>query len=159
MHVICRLYRRQLRKGNFCLHEHPSSARSLGIAPIQRLLQRDDVHVARCDQCQFGAKTWSDDGGQAPILKPTRFMSNSIVMLQQLAKECPRQHKHQHLLSGRAAEAAFYPLRLLKAILRGMQLTRDQDHHVRSLRWDDWSVGLLTSAVPVDEQPTQTDNE
>ena len=57
---------------------------------------------------------------------------------------------------GRAAEAAYYPLRLLRAILRGIQLTRDQTHHVQSLLWDDWDVGLLMSAVPVENDLQQT---
>ena len=155
MHFICKIHRRQLMNNMF-RHEHPRSARSWGIAPIQKLLQRGDVHVARCDQCQFGATSWTRDGDTAPILKPTRFMSNSVVMLQQLARECPRQHKHQPLLGGRAEQVADYPLRLLKALLHGIQLTRDQTQHANSLPWDDWDVGLIMSAVPVENDDHKT---
>ena len=54
------------------------------------------------------------------------------------------------MLGGRAEQAAYYPLRLLKAILHGIQLTRDQNKHVNNLLWDDWDVGLIMSAVPTE---------
>ena len=77
-------------------------------------------------------------------------MSNSLVVLQQPAKECPTRHTHKPLLTGRAGEAAYYPLRVLKAILHGIQLTRDQNKYANSLLWDDWAAGLLMSAVPME---------
>ena len=41
-------------------------------------------------------------------------------------------YRHQHLLKGRAADAAHDPLRSLKAILRGKQLTGEQRRHTDS---------------------------
>ena len=46
-------------------------------------------------------------------------------------RRCDRSHKHQHLEGGRAAEAAFYPLPLIRAILRGIQATSDLAHATR----------------------------
>ena len=56
-------------------------------------------------------------------MKPTRFMTNSIHMQLQLSKRCDHSHKHQQLIGGRCADAAFYPLGLVKAILTGIQNT------------------------------------
>ena len=40
---------------------------------------------------------------------------------------CSNDHVHQHLEGGRFAEAAFYPMPLVKAIIRGMSLQQDVD--------------------------------
>ena len=93
----------------------------------------------------FGLYSKTDDGGKSLSIKPTRFMSNSTHMLQRLAKECSRDHAHQHLLGGRAADAAFYPLPLLKAIIRGMADTKDAVDSVSSLSQNDWDVVLSLS--------------
>ena len=58
-----------------------------------------------------------------PALKPTRFMTSSLQMASVLNKRCPRTHKHQQLVGGRAAKAAFYPLGLILAILQGIRNT------------------------------------
>ena len=142
------------------LHGHQRSARSWGIAPVQKLLQSGDVNAARCDQFQCGATTWTHDGGRAPIHKPPRFMQLSLVMLQQLVTDCHQSPSTSTFAwGGRAADAAHYQLKLMKAILRGMQLARDQSQHAKSLLWDDWGVGMIMSAVPVENdlhnnQPT-----
>ena len=49
-------------------------------------------------------------------------MSNSPVMLRQLGKRCDHSHTHQHLVGNRCKDAAFYPVPLVKAILRGITL-------------------------------------
>ena len=60
------------------------------------------------------------------------------------------------MLGGRAGQAADYPLRLLKAILRCIQLTRDKKQHANSLPWDDWDVGLIMSAAQVEAHNRNT---
>ena len=129
LQFVCRLYRYQVKHGGYFLHEHPRTARSWREPCVQRLLKRSDVHVAKCDQCEFGAENtvglqWSDSAGEgARLLKPTRFMSNSPQMLQRLFRTCKRDHVHQPLLGGRAASASFYPFDLIKAILHGVSDT------------------------------------
>ena len=54
-------------------------------------------------------------------------------MLSQLSLLCKGDHAHQPLLAGRAAEAAFYPLGLYNAILKGMRLTSDAMSNTRDL--------------------------
>ena len=81
-------------------------------------------------------------------------MSNSPQLLQALNRQCSHDHKHLHLMSGRAAAAAFYPLPLLKAILKGMNATREAVQCVQALVEDEWDVVLSMSAKEVaqDEQ-------
>ena len=52
-------------------------------------------------------------------------------MIECLDKRCDRSHRHQHLSGGRAAEAAFYPLPLIRAILKGMRDTADSETYHR----------------------------
>ena len=58
-------------------------------------------------------------------MKPTRFMTNSTQMAALLQKRCPRNHVHQALVSGRCADAAFYPLGLIRIIIRGIRKTKE----------------------------------
>ena len=76
-------------------------------------------------------------------------------MLEQLSLLCNKKHKHEPLLGGRAAAAAFYPLRLLKAILNGMQATRNARYCATALSDSRWDVGLIMSATPVTPDSAQ----
>ena len=157
MEFVCKLYRHQLRHGGYFLHEHPRGALSWKIKPVQDLLKRRDVHVAHCDQCEFEAKNeigteWKDGkGANARLLKPIRFMSNSVPMLRRLHRTCKGQHAHQPLLGGRAAAASFYPLPLLKAILEGMNDTEHTCESVSSLTKDEYEVSLTVSMTAADD--------
>ena len=64
-------------------------------------------------------------------MKPTRFLTTSQQVVECLDKICDRSHKHQHLSGGKAAEAAFYPLPLIRAILKGMRDTADSEANHR----------------------------
>ena len=75
-------------------------------------------------------------------------MSNSVLMLNKLSLLCKGEHKHQHLLSGRAEAAAFYPLPLLKAILQGMHDQAHSTQAVAKLTDDSYDASLLMTAAP-----------
>ena len=90
-----------------------------------RLLARDQVQTTVCHRCQYGLVTPGPDGSPMPALKPTKFASNSELMLKRVSRTCPREHKHQQLVAGRAKDAAFYPLELSEAIVRGMRDTAE----------------------------------
>ena len=76
----------------------------------------------------------ADDSGQELAMKPTRFLTSSQPMAEGLGRRCDRSHKHQHLVGGRAGEAAFYPIPLIRAILKGMRATTDWEAHRQSTR-------------------------
>ena len=65
--------------------------------------------------------------------KPTRWKTNSIFMSDALNARCDGSHDDQHLVGRRAAGAAFHPPNLLRAILRGVSMTRDATGGVRML--------------------------
>ena len=123
------------------------------IARIQQKDDRHEVHAVRADLCQSGAvhtvgTKWSDGlGDEAASLNPTRVMSNAMPMLRKLQAVCRDSHKHQPLLGGRAAHAAFYPLPLSKAILEGMAATVQKEKSVTGMREAEYDVSLNMSLV------------
>ena len=69
-----------------------------------------------------------DKSVMLPAKKPTRFMSSSRHMLKRLNVRCDGGHQHQHLSGGRASAAAFYPMKVVTEIVRGMRDTWDAEH-------------------------------
>ena len=129
MHLefMAKIYKKQLDQGRHFLHEHPATAVSWDERSIVKLMAHSDVHVTVADQCQYGLKTRGEDGTPMPALKPTRFMTSSVQMSKLLQKRCKKDHKHQPLVSGRCAAAAFYPARLIRTIIKGIRATKDAE--------------------------------
>ena len=125
LEFIARLYRRQLANGKYFLHEQPATALSWDERCIMDLVARSDVELVVADQCQYGLTTPAGDGVRLPALKPTKFLTNAPQLANMLRKTCDRSHAHQQLVGGRCMDAAFYPLGLVRAIVRGMKLTMD----------------------------------
>ena len=128
LNVVLSLYRRQIRRGKYVLHEHPATALSWKDDKVLNLLKHPEVIAVVCDQCQYGLTApvpGSND--RLPALKPTRFMTNSKEMASLLSLRCDRSHQHQPLVGGRCEEAAFYPLPLVKAVLKGIRATAEAD--------------------------------
>ena len=92
------------------------------------LLAQPRVKSCVSDQCEYGLTTWNAAGEYVPAKKPTRWATTSDQMLHRLSQRCTGKHKHEHLLGGKAASAAFYPLPLITSILRGMRDTADHEH-------------------------------
>ena len=129
LQFMASVYKYQVKNGRHFLHEHPASAISWKEQCIQDLLQDRRVGLVTCDQCQFGLTTkGATKDIRAPAMKPTKFMSSSSQMLSQLDRRCDRSHTHQHLSGGRCAEAAFYPIPLIKEMLRGIRATHDAEN-------------------------------
>lgn len=92
---------------------------------MKYMSQIPTVHIVTGDQCMYGLMTPAEGGGFAPARKSTTFMTSSRQMADLLSKTCDKSHIHQHLVSGRCRDAAFYQLKLVQTILRGMRATRD----------------------------------
>ena len=132
----CKLYRDQIARGAYFLHEHPRMARSWSEPCVQRVLGMAGVHKIVADQCQLGQE---DDWGE-PIKKPTGFMSNSAELLKVLEVRClgksgncsrPSGGRHVPCLGSRARRAAIFQDKLCTSILRGIrnQLVADGRMH------------------------------
>ena len=80
-------------------------------------------------------------------------------MLGKRSRTCSRDHKHQTLEGGRPAEAAFYPLPLLRAILEGMSATAEAEQGVHNIRSEDYNVSLTMSICSVSENASEVDSK
>jgi hypothetical protein len=131
------VYEHQLRYGRHFLHEHPASATSWAVPRMTELRKRKGVSEVVGHLCQYGLTTRSGSG-QAPALKPTRFLSSAEEVLKHLGKRCDGVHEHQRLSQGRARDAAIYPPELCRAMLRGIEAQRRREVHAHgdSLRRD-----------------------
>lgn len=99
VNLCAQFYRHQSKNGFHFLHEHPHSARSWGLASMQR----------RCDICMFGMTSRDDAGRAMSVRKPTRFLMIAWGIADELDRRCDGEHRHQALLAGRARDAAIYP--------------------------------------------------
>ena len=114
------MYRFQMEGGRYFLHEHPRSAVSWEVPCMKSLIEDPRVCKVKADMCQFGMKS-TDQLGEAYVKKPTTFLTNSLEMSKSLSRRCtPGEHRHVHLMEGRAAAAAIYPPGLCRAVLKGI---------------------------------------
>ena len=82
------------------------------------------VGESKCDQCMFGCMTAATAKSPAMAAKkPTKFLSNSLEMLNQLGHRCDGSHEHKQLHGKELAAAAFYPAGLIHAIIQGMNMS------------------------------------
>ncbi len=129
------VYKLQVLAGRHFLHEHPAGATSWTHPTIAKLLATSGVSAVVAHQCAFGLQTNTQDGGRAPAMKPTRFMSSAPAVLEALSRKCPGGHAHAPLLGGtRARDAAVYPPGLCKAIAQGAAEQLRRDNRARGIR-------------------------
>ena len=130
----CHLYRKQVDRGGYFLHEHPAGATSWKQPEVQEIMEIPSVRRIVADQCQLGQQT---DQGE-PLRKPTGFMSNSQCLLRALNRRCfgkgglcsrPTGGRHAECLGKKAQRAAIFQDELCLAILRGFkaQLIADEE--------------------------------
>ena len=122
------LYTWQLQRGKAFLHEQPCGAQCWNEPCMRKLIEMDGVECRRGDQCPFGPQVRGNDGARALALKPTISVSNCVEILDEVCERCsnncrPRRewHKHTSTLTGTCSHAERYPVRLVRAILRGLR--------------------------------------
>ena len=106
----------QHQRGKYFLFEHPLTSRAWQEEELQELMLLPGVRVCKTDLCQYGMKV-----GGGPNRKPTMWITNSPEVAKELQKRCTGDHEHVPLMGGKAHEAEVYPLKLCKAILRGVK--------------------------------------
>ena len=107
LEFACKLYQIQIDQGGWILHEHPANATSWPQPCIEKILNRAGVKNVTGHMCQFGLTATRDDGTEAPVWKPTKFMSNCPMILEALSRICPKTHVHERLLGGKAKAAVY----------------------------------------------------
>ena len=126
LHVSCEMYRKQYDAGRWFLREAPWSATSWKDPEVQELLSREGVRVVRGPMCRWGMMSTDKHGlqGTGYVRKETGWMTNCEALAELLEGECSNQtgkapwHRHVHLIGGLARQAAIYPPKLVKAVLR-----------------------------------------
>ena len=104
--------------------------RSWQTGPVEALLNLPAVGSVVGHQCRYGQKAQADNGEWHLVKKATRWMSSAPEVLARLGHKCRGGHRHQALVSGRAAAAAIYPPQLCRAILRGAEAQQRREGHV-----------------------------
>ena len=118
---VVELYRKQIEGGRVFVHENPAHAKSWALPGIRKMMRELGVDVVETDQCMFGLKTWGSSKAQLVMAKkPTRFMTNSRSIGNELSRKCDGTLQHQPLIDGRAKDAARYPPALCRALYRGI---------------------------------------
>ena len=100
-----------------------------------RTHQLTGVESVLSDMCPFGKVARSPQGEELPMLKATRWASNSPKVLSRLRVRCSNrdgyaQQRHRHTVlagSSRTEAAAVYPPKLCLEILRGLRDQLDAD--------------------------------
>ena len=146
MRCSTQIYEYQRRHGRYFQHEHPLLATSWSLSENTRLLECNDVLRVQTHMCQFGMVSRVGGVGSevGPGLKPTGFMTNSPCIARELARLCPRDHEHVHLVGGRAAGAAIYPEKLCVAICKGL-VNQKKEQKSRMLQSHPMCSGRVSS--------------
>lgn len=87
LRFCCSVYKKQVSRNKFFIHEHPDRATSWDEECIQEVLQLDGVERIRGDMCRHGMVGEDEFGGGA-VKKPTGFMLNSKEISKELALLC-----------------------------------------------------------------------
>ena len=121
-----KIYRHQMSRGRYFLHEHPAGATSWELDAVKRIQEMDDVLKTTCDQCEYGLTT-DINGTSVPAKKPTSFLTNSWKIAAKLSTRCSGRHNHGSLMEGRAKKAEEYPDRLCQSICQGLIEQKEYD--------------------------------
>ena len=127
------LYRLQVAEGRYFIHEHPAYATSWDEDCTRKIMELEGVGVILAHQCQHGMR---DPRTGNPIKKPTRYMGNAPMVLQELeltcsgrGGRCSNGRPHETCTGKTAKAAAIYPLQLCRTFIRGMKRQLEHDHH------------------------------
>jgi hypothetical protein len=74
------MYREHMDDGHHFLHKHPALATSWQLECMEELMSSPTVHLAKGDQCQYGAGAQRGSAKGSPILKPSGFLTNSLAV-------------------------------------------------------------------------------
>ena len=117
-----KLYRKQISEGRYFLHEHPAAASSWEIHEVRELMTDPNVFAVVAHMCALGLKTTmpNNPDREVPVKKPTRFLTNSWVLVQALNRRCECTEPHGNLLDGRSKKAQEYPDKLCEVVCKAV---------------------------------------
>ena len=121
VNVAVKMAEMQVAGGRHFVFEHPLTASSWRLPSLRRFRPRAGVYETVLHQCMYGLVS-EDRAGVAPAKKPTRILTSSLAIRDQLSLRCDGSHRHVQLISGRPAAAQTYPPELCEAIVHGVEI-------------------------------------
>ena len=105
--------------GGIFVFEHPLTSKAWEEPELQRLMKKDNVFLARGDQCCFGLRALNGKFYK----KPTGWCTNSETISEALGQTCDGSHEHELVLGSdaggpRSRQAQRYPPALINTILK-----------------------------------------
>ena len=97
----------QISQGRFFYFEHPLTASSWSMPELCRLREHSEVEDIVLHMCAFGLRA-EDREGVGLAKKPTRVLTNMPSIAASINRRCVGDHRHVHLVSGKAKAAAKY---------------------------------------------------
>ena len=113
--IAAKKCKQQHEAGRVFIFEHPRNSKAWKEEELEELRRLPGVYVCHFDMCRYGMRVKKDLNK-----KPTTMIVNSESIAQELQRRCDGSHTHEHLMGGLAA-AAEYPVRLCRAILKGLK--------------------------------------
>ena len=86
---------------------------------VLEMLLKEDVELVEVDMCDFGMVA-SDEFGEALVRKRTKVLTNASEVARRIARKCNGQHRHVHLVGGRAKRAQLYPRAFSREVCEGI---------------------------------------
>ena len=135
----CHLYRKQLARGAYFLHEHPAGPPSWTGPCVLQVLVMKGVRRIRSDQHLHGQESKLGN----PIKKPTVFMSNADDLSEMTDRRCfgikglSSRHgggEHQNCIGKPARRAAILYDQMCETILHGTSLELKTDRRIQTLK-------------------------
>ena len=120
LRVSCKAYTKQMDEGRLFLHEHPKGAESWKEPEMQTLMNDPRTFVVQGPMCRWKMMS-QDSQGEGYVRKETQYLTNSYELAKVLTGQCDGQHRHVHLVNGRARAAQKYPPAMVAAILRAIR--------------------------------------
>ena len=125
----------QAKAGRLYVFEHPLGAASWKLECMRELASRWGSRRATCHMCAFGMQARDDQGTDA-VMKPTGILTNSTAIYDKMNVQCRGGHRHVHLVNGRAAKAAEYPIPFVDAILDAIEIGKQGEIYNISIAKD-----------------------
>ena len=106
--------------GGYFVFEHPVTSKAWSDRVLQQLMMREDVVLAKGDQCMFGLQSKTG----VPRRKSTGWCTNSSEIAEMLTVKCDGTHEHDMIIGkdgseNKSTQAQRYPAGLVQAIIKG----------------------------------------
>lgn len=86
---------------------------------MERLAKIDGAMKIDIDMCAFGM-TAEDEKGPGEVKKVTTIRTNSPYVAWMTNRRCTQDHRHVHLVNGKASPAQRLPKKLCRSIAKGI---------------------------------------